>query len=532
MNITFLGAAHEVTGSCTMIEADGHRILVDCGMEQGKDLFENQKLPVRPSEIEAVLLTHAHIDHAGNLPLLKRKGFEGSVYTTDATAALSEVMLRDSAHIQEFEAEWRNRKAKRSGEKEYEPIYTMEDAEAVLRRFRPCRYGERIRILENVEICFRDAGHLLGSASVEIWVREGTEERKLLFSGDIGRAGRPILRDPQPITEGADCVVIESTYGDRLHEATLGHTGTLCEILTRTFRRGGNVVIPSFAVGRTQELLYEFRHIKEQNLVPEFPEFKVYMDSPLAGAATRIFMQCGPEHMDREAGELIRAGKNPFWFDGLRLAETSEESKAINLDEEPKVILSASGMCEAGRIRHHLKHNLWRPESTVLFVGYQTAGTLGRSLLDGAKKVRLFGEEVHVAAEIASLPGTSGHADRNELLAWLERMDRRPAMVIVNHGDPEACESFTELLREKGYTAEAPYSGTVYDPVREEFLQRTSGIPIRSKAGGRSRSAVLHDELVEAAEELLALTKRMAGRPNKELAAMTDRIRQWIRKES
>lgn len=530
MKITFLGAAHEVTGSCTLIEVGNSRLLVDCGMEQGKDLFENQKLPISPAGIDAVLLTHAHIDHAGNLPLLMRGGFRGSVYTTDATAALSEIMLRDSAHIQEFEAKWRNRKAKRAGQDAYVPVYTLADAEAVLRRFRPCRYGERLRILENVEVCFRDAGHLLGSASVEIFLTEDGCTRKLLFSGDLGRRGRPILKNPQPISEGADYVVVESTYGNRLHEPISEHTGPLCEIISRTFRRGGNLIIPSFAVGRTQEMLYYLRHIKEQGMLPDFKDFRVYMDSPLAGDATRIFMQCGAEHMDGEAGDLVRRGINPFWFDGLVLAESSDESKAINADKSPKIIISASGMCEAGRVRHHLKHNLWRPESTVLFVGYQTVGTLGRSLLDGADSVRLFGEEIEVKAEICNLPGTSGHADRDGLLAWLDAMEKKPKCVFVNHGDPDSCDAFTETLRARGYRAEAPYSGTVFDAVADKILCRPDPIPLATQASGRSRAATLHAELVTAAEDLLAFAKTCQGRPNKELAAFTSRIRELITK--
>lgn len=528
MKVTFLGAAHEVTGSCTLLEVGGSCVLIDCGMEQGKDIFENQKLPVSPAGIDAVLLTHAHIDHAGNLPLLTKGGFHGSVYTTEATASLCEIMLRDTAHIQEFEAEWRNRKAKRAGGAPYVPLYTMADAEALLDRLRPCRYGERIRILENVEVCFVDAGHLLGSACIEVFMRENGEERKMVFSGDLGSHSRPILKDPQKIAE-ADFVMIESTYGDRLHSkppAGGNHVAALTEILERTFRRGGNVVIPSFAVGRTQEILYDLREIKERGLVTAFPQFKVYMDSPLAGAATRIFMQCGANSMDGEAAALLSRGINPFWFEGLVCAESSEQSKAINRDREPKVIISASGMCEAGRIRHHLKHNLWRKESTILFVGYQTAGTLGRTIWEGAKKVRLFGEEVAVEAEIATLSGISGHADRDGLLQWIEGFSAKPRAVFVNHGDDGAVSAFADLLTAHGYTAHAPYSGTVYDLLAERFETVTDGIPVEKRTP--SRAETVHTALVRAAEELLALAKESRGRPNKELAALTDRIRALI----
>lgn len=532
MKITFLGAAHEVTGSCTLLEVGNYKLLVDCGMEQGKDIFENQELPVSPAGIDAVLLTHAHIDHAGNLPLLAKGGFRGSVYTTEPTASLCHVMLRDSAHIQEFEAEWRNRKAKRAGAAAYVPLYTIADAEALLRRLRPCRYGERIRIAEGIEIRFTDAGHLLGSAVIEVFMQEGGERRKMVFSGDLGSHDRPILKNPQTVRE-ADYVMIESTYGNRLHEKKAGgnHVPALAEILGRTFRRGGNVIIPSFAVGRTQEILYDLRAVKEQNLVPALPDFRVYMDSPLAGEATRIFMQCGADHMDGDAARLLGEGVNPFWFPGLMLAESAEESKAINHDKTPKVIISASGMCEAGRIRHHLKHNLWRPECTILFVGYQAEGTLGRAIWEGASSVRLFGEEVEVAAEICTLSGISGHADQAGLYNWLSGFTQKPHAVFVNHGDDQSVTDFANLLTVRGYTAHAPYSGTEFDLLTGEFLQVTEGRPIKRTATPTGRAQTVYAELCRAAEDLLALAKECRGRPNKELAAFTDQIRNLIRKQ-
>ncbi len=532
MKITFLGATHEVTGSCTLLEVGGTRLLIDCGMEQGKDIFENQELPVSPASIDAVLLTHAHIDHSGNLPLLARGGFHGSVYATHETAALSEIMLRDSTHIQEFEAEWRNRKAKRAGREAYVPIYDMADTEAILRRFRPCPYRTLIRVNEFVTIRFADAGHLLGSASIEVFLSEGGVERKMVFSGDLGNPNRPILRDPAVI-DGADFVMIESTYGNRLHEKTAtDHIGALCDVLCRTFHRGGNVVIPSFAVGRTQELLYNLRRIKEEKRLPEFADFKVYMDSPLAGAATRIFMQCDRESLDGDAIALLDAGKDPFFFDGLVAAETPEESRAINQDKRPKVIISASGMCEAGRIRHHLKHNLWRPECTILFVGYQSEGTLGRAILDGAEEVRLFGEEIEVRAEICSLAGISGHADRDGLLAWLAAMGKRPRAVFVNHGEDAAVTDFARTLSDAGYTAYAPYSGTEYDLAAERFVRVTEGIPVRRTAETPTgRAATVYGDLVSAAEALLALARESHGRPNKELAAFASQIRALMAKQ-
>ena len=395
MNLSFLGAAHEVTGSCYLLQTGGFNLMVDCGMEQGRDIYENQPLPLAPGQVDCMLLTHAHIDHSGRIPLMVKNGYKGPVYTTGATTELCGIMLRDSAHIQEFEAEWRNRKAKRSGAEEYQPLYTMEDAEAALALFRPVDYGETVQVGPNIRARFTDVGHLLGSASIELWVTEGTETRKIVFSGDIGNTHQPLLRDPQPIKE-ADFVVMESTYGDRSHGPRPDYVPELAAVLQDTFDRGGNLVIPSFAVGRTQEMLYFLRQIKEQNLVKGHDNFTVYVDSPMAVEATQVFKTSWAECYDEEARTLVMQGVNPINFRGLKLSLSSDDSKAINFDKEPKVILSASGMCEAGRIRHHLKHNLWRPESTVLFVGYQSAGTLGRALVEGAKEVKLFGETIEV----------------------------------------------------------------------------------------------------------------------------------------
>ncbi|MBQ1931589.1 MAG: MBL fold metallo-hydrolase, partial [Lachnospiraceae bacterium] len=380
MKVTFIGAAHEVTGSRTLIECGNSKILVDYGMEQGRNEFENIDLPVPPSEIDCVFLTHAHIDHSGHLPLLYKQGFRGKVYSTEATCSLCHIMLLDSAHIQESDVEWKNRKAKRAGRPEVEPLYTVKDAEGVLQLFHTCPYGRRIQVEEGIEIRFQDMGHLLGSSAVEIWLKEGDVEKKIVFSGDVGNSDQPIINDPQPVSE-ADYVVIESTYGNRNHGPRPDYVESLSKILQETFDRGGNVVIPSFAVGRTQEMLYFLRQIKQQGLVKGHDGFPVYVDSPLANEATRVFLQCHSENFDPEMKALVRQGINPIWSDGLQISVTAEESKAINFDPKPKVILAASGMCDAGRIRHHLKHNLWRKESTVLFVGYQSVGTLGRVLV-------------------------------------------------------------------------------------------------------------------------------------------------------
>lgn len=355
MKLMFIGADHEVTGSCHYLEAGGKHILVDYGMEQGVNVFENIPLPVDEALIDYVILTHAHIDHSGLLPLLYAKGFRGQIYMTHATADLCSIMLRDCAHIQMAEAEWKNRKAKRSASQPaMEPLYTMEDAEGCIKRIVPCSYDKEIRVADNIKIRFTDIGHLLGSASIEVWLTEGDVTRKLVFSGDIGNKDLPLLRDPQPTRE-ADYVIMESTYGDRYHDKNrLDYVAALAEILQETFDRGGNVVIPSFAVGRTQELLYFLRKVKVGRLVKGHEDFPVYVDSPLAVEATNIFQENRMECFDGEALEYVQEGINPISFAGLRLSITSDESIAINFDTTPKVIISASGMCEAGRIRHHL----------------------------------------------------------------------------------------------------------------------------------------------------------------------------------
>ncbi|MGI5936381.1 MAG: MBL fold metallo-hydrolase RNA specificity domain-containing protein [Oscillospiraceae bacterium] len=515
MKITFLGAAHEVTGSCTLIEVGGRYGLVDFGMEQGKDIFENQPLPVDPRIIDFVLLTHAHIDHSGNIPLLYKNGFRGTIYCTKVTYKLCSIMLRDSAHIQMSEAEWRNRKSKRSGKEEYQPIYTMEDAEGALECFRPYPYNMKVKIAEGVEIRFRDIGHLLGSACIEVWLTEGGETRKIVFSGDIGNTNQPIIRDPQAVSE-ADYVVVEATYGDRLHGERPDYISALAGIIQRTLDRGGNVVIPSFAVGRTQEMLYFIREIKENGLVRGHGDFPVYLDSPLAIEATTIFQETGPDYFDEEMAGLLRRGVNPLVFPGLRISITSEDSKAINFDATPKVIISASGMCEAGRIRHHLKHNLWRPECLILFVGYQAAGTLGRIIYDGAKSVKLFGETIAVKAEIALLPGVSGHADKRGILNWLAGFEKKPEMVFVNHCEDEICDLFANALeKELGYRAFAPYSGTSFDLILGSPVTITQGVTVKKAVQPKKPSA--YDQLVAAGERIMSVIQSCEGMANKEI---------------
>jgi len=532
MRIQFIGATHEVTGSCTLLEVGGRYYLVDCGMEQGTDVFQNMPLPVPANAIEAVFLTHAHIDHSGMLPKLSKDGFSGLIYATEATCDLCNIMLRDSAHIQESEAQWRNRKAERAGEALVEPTYTMNDALAAIKLLRPCKYLEFLQVGEGVVIRMNDIGHLLGSAAIEIWLTEGDETRKIVFSGDVGNINQPLLNDPKTVEE-TDYLVIESTYGDRLHNRARGDAvGELADCIQRAFDKGGNVVIPSFAVGRTQEMLYAIREIKQKGLVKGHDGFPVYVDSPLAVEATGIFLQSHESNFDEETLAVIRQGVNPIWSEGVTLSVTSDESKLINADMKSKVILSASGMCEAGRIRHHLKHNLWRKESIVLFVGYQADNSLGRKLQDGAKSVKLFGEDIAVHAEIATLHGTSGHADKEGLLNWLGGFKQKPKMVFVNHGDDDSCEAFRKTLEDMGYYAEAPYSGTEYDLLTGKLTAYTEGVKIDRAAAfkGGQRAKQVYGELLAAAEALLALVKTRKGRTNKDNAKMTAQIRSLIEK--
>ena len=523
MILTFLGADHEVTGSCHFIQVGDKKVLVVCGMEQGKDIYVNQELPVLAGEIDYIFLTHAHIDHSGLIPLMVKQGFKGQVFATRATCDLCNIMLRDSAHIQEFEAEWRNRKAKRSGEAPYEPIYTMDDAVAACELLVPVDYDCMVKICDEISVRYEDAGHLLGSASIKMFLTEGEEKRTIIFSGDVGNINKPIIKDPTPM-DGADYVLIESTYGDRLHGDRPDYVGALARILNETFERGGNVVIPSFAVGRTQEMLYFLRIIKKENMVPGFPHFQVYVDSPLAVEATNVFNNNIIDCFDDETMELINQGINPLRFEGLNVSVTTQDSIAINEDMKPKVILSASGMCEAGRIRHHLKHNLWREECTVLFVGYQAVGTLGRSLLEGAKSVKLFGEEIAVNAHIENLKGVSGHADQKGLINWMESMMKKPDKVFVVHGEDQVCDTFAELLsKQHGYDTYAPYSGTEFDLISGELIKE--GIPQRIAEKAKKRRANgIYDNLVSAGNRLMAVIKRNEGGANKDLARFTSQI--------
>lgn len=532
MKLMFLGADHEVTGSCHYIEACGKSILLDCGMEQGRDTYENQEIPVAAGRIDYVFLSHAHIDHSGLLPLLHKNGFQGQIYATEATTDLCRIMLLDSAHIQEFEAQWRNRKNKRAGKAPFEPLYTTEDAMAVMEHFVPCDYMKEVEVCEGVNIRFTDVGHLLGSSSIEIWLTENGVSKKIVFSGDIGNINQPIIHDPRYTTE-ADYVIMESTYGDRYHTAPPDYVAELAGQIQQTFDRGGNLVIPSFAVGRTQEMLYFIREIKERRLVHGHDSFKVYVDSPLAIEATRVFAENYLDCYDTAAMALVQKGINPLTFQGLEVAVTPDDSMAINFDKSPKVIISASGMCEAGRIRHHLKHNLWRPECTILFVGYQAIGTLGRNIIEGEKEVRLFGETITVNAHIEELAGVSGHADKKGLLNWVNHFEKKPERVFVVHGEDLVCEDFTKCLKEEyGYNAFAPYSGACFDLAANQMISEGVKIPVAPKelprghaaSEGGKRAMYLANQLDLANKRLQQIINLNKGGTNRDMEKMLKQI--------
>lgn len=522
MKLGFVGADHEVTGSCHYLEACGKHILIDCGMEQGRDIYVNQDIPVPVPMIDFVLLTHAHIDHSGKLPLLYKNGFKGDIVSTFSTSDLCNIMLRDSAHIQEFEAEWQNRKAKRSGAAEYVPLYTMEDALGAIDLFHPCGYEQQIELAPGILVRFRDVGHLLGSASIEIWIEEDGVKKKIVFSGDIGNTNQPLIKDPH-YTDTADYVVMESTYGNRLHNAPPDYVSELADLIQRTLRRGGNLVIPAFAVGRTQELLYFIREIKERGLVDI--DFPVYVDSPLAIEATSIFNKNFRACFDEDAMKLINAGINPIRFRNLHLAISSDESKAINFDAQPKVIISASGMCEAGRIKHHLKHNLWRSECTILFVGFQAYGTLGRSILEGAEYVKLFGETIEVKAEILKLEGISGHADKDGLVRWITAFSPTPEKVFVVHGEDDICDDFTKYLNEEhGIPAFAPFSGALFDLASGVWVKEGLPVPVAVEKPAVKRKSEVFTRLLEAGKRLMQVIYHNEGGANKDLSKFASQI--------
>ena len=525
MKLTFFGAAKAVTGSCHCVEVNGKRILIDCGLQQGRDERDNRVLDFAPGYIDCVIVTHAHIDHTGRIPLLVKQGFHGRIVTTRLTGQLMSIMLRDSAHIQESDAQWQNQKGRRAGRAPVEPLYTIADAENAMGLVETYEYGEMVDLFEGVRLRFTDAGHLLGSACAELWLTEEGVTRKIVFSGDLGNVDQPIIRDPQYIDE-ADYVVMESTYGDRLHEPPESYTEALAQIIDETFEKGGNVVIPSFAVGRTQELLYFMREMKEEGMVKSHPDFRVCVDSPLANEATRIYSGNLHGYLDEDAIEALKGGAL-FQFPGLTLTETSEESKALNLDTSSKVIISASGMCDAGRIRHHLKHNLWRKECVVVFVGYQAEGSLGRALLEGAKSVKLFGEEIAVNARIVNFKGLSSHADRDHLLAWARHYAPKPRHIFVVHGEASVTEIFAQKLRDAGLSAHAAEYEEVYDLAADRML--SAGVPLPPKPVSASGSPA-YRKLEAAGQDLMEAIRHNKGGTNKDLAQFEKELMALIQK--
>lgn len=448
MKISFLGAAEMVTGSCYLLTTDKHKILIDCGLFQGDsdsdDLNRNQ-FDFDPASIDFLLLTHSHIDHSGRIPLLVKRGFKGKILSTKATFELCSIMLPDSGYIQEMDVEWVNRKRMRAGKPLIEPLYTLDDAEKSLKYFQVINYDEIIKLTDEIEVRFKDAGHVLGSAIIELWIKEKDKKIKIVFSGDLGNKDIPIMKNPSIVDE-ADYLIMEATYGNKVHGSIENTLLFLLDIIIHTVENGGNIVIPSFAVGRTQEILYMLNMLKESEY-SKIKDIPVFVDSPLAINATNIF-KSNEDLFDDETKELIRKGDNPFEFPNLIFTKTAEESKAINFHEGSCIIVSASGMCEAGRIRHHLKHNLWRGNSCVVFVGYQAKGTLGRRILDGEKKVKIFGEDIYVNCKIYNLNVLSGHADQKGLLEWFSAIKKKPVKVFLTHGEEDALLSFSKLLKE------------------------------------------------------------------------------------
>jgi metallo-beta-lactamase family protein len=457
IKLNFFGAARNVTGSCYYIEANGMRLLVDCGLYQERDLKSRNwaDFPVPANTIDAVLLTHAHLDHCGRLPKLVKEGFHGTVFATSATAEISNIIMLDSAHIQEEDIKHKMKRHERSGKKSpfpYEPLYTMEDAEKVNTLFNKVKYNTKVPIGEGITAEFREAGHVFGSSSIRLEVEQGGETRSILFSGDVGRWDLPIMRDPFQF-EHADYVLIESTYGDRVHEDVADIPGELERVINETYKAGGNVVIPSFALERTQELLYHLNNLLKEDRIPHLVAF---VDSPMAIKVTEVFKK-HPELFDEETMAQVRAGDKPCDFPGLTMSQTVDQSKSINHIKGTAIIIAGSGMCTGGRVKHHLKNNIDRPESTILFVGYQAVGTLGRIILEKPESVRIFGEEHFIKARIERISGFSAHADQNELYKWISSIKEPPRKVFITHGEESQATAFQKFLTDKtGWTCVVP----------------------------------------------------------------------------
>ena len=498
MNVTFLGATKTVTGSNFLLEGAGKKIIIDCGLYQGKAKDERENyadFKFNVNDIDYMLLTHAHIDHSGRIPKLYIDGYKGPIYATKATCDLCAIMLPDSGHIQEMENVWQNKKRARQGQRELPPLYTAQDAVECLKLFKPVSYDEIIELDENISVRFNDAGHMLGSSIIEIWIKENGETKKIVFTGDLGNNDIPLLDAPTMINN-ADYLVMESTYGARLHNRNDTKAELFLKIVAETLDKGGNVIIPSFAVGRTQEILYELNQLKEKTTDEEFireyemlMKASVYVDSPLAISATEVFRQ-NMNLFDEDVREEIKRGDNPLEFPGLQFTQTAEESKALNDDPHPHIIISASGMCEVGRIKHHLKHNLWNPNNTILFVGYQAPGTLGAKIVSGEKKVKIFGEEIAVNARIEYIEGYSGHADQEWLLNFVYSFITKPKHIFLVHGEPEGQIVLKEKIME---TANIP----VTIPEYGESYDLAETIKVVSKLDDNYRYRFLRLEVID-----------------------------------
>ena len=510
MKVTFLGATKTVTGSNYLVEAAGKKFLVDCGMWQGKAELEEEnfhEFDFNPAEIDFMLLTHAHIDHSGRIPKLYNEGFKNKIYAHKATCDLCALMLPDSGHIQEMENEWKNRKRMRKGEEPREPLYTAEQAARCLEIFEPVKYDEIIEITPEIHVRFNDAGHMLGSSIIELWVDEDGKRTKTVFSGDIGNNDNPLLQEPTMI-EDADYLVMESTYGSRLHIRNDEKAELFLDIVSETLDNQGTVVIPSFAVGRTQEILYELNKIKETKNDEEFirkyetlMKAPVYVDSPLAISATEVFKE-NTDLFDDDIKQEILRGDNPLEFPNLKFTRTAEESKALNEDPTPSIIISASGMCEVGRIKHHLKHNLWNPKSTILFVGYQAPGTLGYSIVNGAKKVKIFGEEIAVNARIEYIEGYSGHADQEGLMNFVYSFRNKPQKIFLVHGEEESQEVLEQKIENDAkLPVIIPNYGETYELKQSEEVKLTNKlerkIPITIRKEVLNRLEKLKSEIID-----------------------------------
>ena len=539
MKITFLGAAKTVTGSNFLVEAAGKKFLVDCGMYQGKasqELENSDPFLYNVDEIDFVLLTHAHIDHSGRIPKLYNEGYRKPIYATKATCDFFSIMLLDIGHIQKTKIEWKNRKRKREGKPDLPPLYTAEDAYKCLELFEPVDYDDIVDITDEISIRFNDAGHMLGSAIIEIWATENGKTTKAVFTGDLGNNDLPLLDAPTMISN-ADYLIMESTYGNRLHIRNDDKAEMFLNIVSETLDNGGTVVIPSFAVGRTQEILYEIDRLKqEKGQDPEFAKkyktimnVPVYVDSPLAISATEIFKK-NTNLFEDEIQEKIKSGDNPLEFPGLQFTRTAEESKALNESTEPCIIISASGMCDVGRIKHHLKHNLWNPKSTILFVGYQAPGTLGRTIVEGAKKVKIFGEEIAVNARVEYIEGYSGHADQEWLLNFVYSFTNQPKHIFLVHGEPEGQEVLKQKIEENpGTKVTIPEFGQSFELVGETpvLLERTREIAEFDKE--ILRMDVL-DSIEQMKDELLELENTVKEEnfvaQDEEIRTLSEKIRE------